>query len=144
MAGKPRNLDNEMLGGRIHIENEIELISPTLDVMMGYILEKDVTRARQVQSFYIDLYHSLKNMADYLKVGGHACIVIGNRRVKGTQLSTDIITCEIARHFAFVPQRITIRSIPNKTMPLKNSPTNVRGVLEYTMHKEYIIILRKS
>lgn len=144
MAGKPRNLDNEMLGGRIHAKNEIELISPTLDIMMDYILEKDATRARQVQSFYIDLYHSLKNMADYLKVGGHTCIVVGNRRVKGIQLSTDIITCEIARHFVFVPQRIIIRNIPNKTMPLKNSPTNVRGVLEDTMRKEYIIILRKS
>ncbi|GAH85117.1 unnamed protein product, partial [marine sediment metagenome] len=58
--------------------------------------------------------------------------------------STDIITCEIAQDCALIPQQIIIRNIPNKTMPLRNSPTNVRGVLEETMHKEYIIVLKKA
>jgi len=144
MPEKAIDLDSEMLGGRIHTKNEIGLTSPTLNIMIGYIFEKDVARAKQVQSFYVDLYQALKNMAYYLKVGGYACIVIGNRRVKGMQLSTDIITCELVQDCALVPQRIIIRNIPNKTMPLRNSPTNVRGVLEETMHKEYIIILKKS
>ena len=144
MPEKAPDLDSEMLGGRIHNKNDIDLTSPTLNIMMGYIFEKDAVRAKQVQSFYVDLYQGLKNMAEYLKVGGHACIVIGNRRVKGTQLSTDIITCEIAQDCALIPQQIIIRNIPNKTMPLRNSPTNVRGVLEETMQKEYIIILKKS
>lgn len=140
---KPLDLDSKMLGGGIHTKNDTGLISPTLNVMIGYISEKDAVRARQVQSFYIDLYQGLKNMADYLKVGGHACIVIGNRRVKGLQLSTDIVICELAQAFALAPQQIIIRNIPNKTMPLRNSPTNVRGVLEETMQKEYIVILKK-
>jgi len=144
MPEKAIDLDSEMLGGRIHTKNEIGLTSPTLNIMIGYIFEKDVARAKQVQSFYVDLYQALKNMAYYLKVGGYACIVIGNRRVKGMQLSTDIITCELVQDCALVPQRIIIRNIPNKTMPLRNSPTNVRGVLEETMHKEYIVILKKS
>ena len=144
MPEKAIDLDSEMLGGRIHTKNEIGLTSPTLNIMIGYIFEKDVARAKQVQSFYVDLCQALKNMAYYLKVGGYACIVIGNRRVKGMQLSTDIITCELVQDCALVPQRIIIRNIPNKTMPLRNSPTNVRGVLEETMHKEYIVILKKS
>ncbi len=144
MPEKALDIDSEMLGGRIYDKNDISLTSPTLNMMIDYIFKKDVVRARQVQSFYVDLYQSLKNMADYLKVGGYACIVIGNRRVKGMQLSTDIITCEIAQDCALVPQQIIIRNIPNKTMPLRNSPTNVKGVLEETMHKEYIIILKKS
>jgi len=144
MPERAPDLDREMLGGRIHTKNDLGIVSPTLNIMIGYIFEKDALRARQVQSFYIDLYQGLKNMANYLKVGGHACIVIGNRRVKGMQLSTDIITCEIAQNCALVPQQIIIRNIPNKTMPLRNSPTNVRGVLEETMQKEYIIILRRS
>lgn len=144
MPEKALDLDSKMLGGRIHTKNDVGLTSPTLNIMMGYIFEKDVVRAKQIQSFYVDLCQGLKNMADYLRVGGYACIVIGNRRVKGMQLSTDIITCEIAQDCALVPQRIIIRNIPNKTMPLRNSPTNVRGVLEETMHKEYIVILKKS
>jgi len=146
MPEKALDLDSEMLGGKIHANTDTGtgLTSPTLNIMIGYIFEKDAVRARQVQSFYVDLYQGLKNMADYLKVGGHACIVIGNRRVKGMQLSTDIITCEIAQDCGLVPQRIIIRNIPNKTMPLRNSPTNVKGVLEETMQKEYIITLKKS
>lgn len=144
ISEKTPNLDNEMLGGKVDTRNDIGLTSPTLNIMMGHIFEKDAVRAKQVQSFYVDLYQGLKNIAEYLKVGGHACIVIGNRRVKGIQLSTDIITCEIAQDCALIPQQIIIRNIPNKTMPLRNSPTNVRGVLEETMHKEYIIVLKKA
>jgi len=144
MPEKTPDLDSEMLGGRIHTRNDIELASPSLDKIIDYISEKDIVRAKQVRSFYLDLCQGLKNMADYLKAGGHACIVIGNRRVKGMQLPTDVIICELAQAFALVPQQIIVRNIPSKTMPLKNSPTNVRGVLEETMHKEYIIILKKS
>lgn len=144
MPEKVSNLDNEMLGGRAYTKGNIDLSSPTLKKILGYISEKDIKRAQQVHSFYIDLHQSLKNMADYLRAGGHICIVIGNRRVKGIQLPTDIIICELAQNFALVPKQIIIRNIPNKTMPLRNSPTNVKGVLEETMQKEYIIILKKS
>jgi len=144
MPGKILDLDSEMLGGRIHNHNDINLTSPTLNNTVDRISENDIVRAKQVRSFYVDLCQGLKNMADYLTAGGHACIVIGNRRVKGMQLPTDIIICELAQAFALVPQQITVRNIPSKTMPLKNSPTNVRGVLGETMHKEYIIILKKT
>lgn len=141
---KVPNLDNEMLGGRIHTKNDVALTSPSLSKIIDYIFEKDIMRAKQVQAFYVDLYQGLKNMADYLKAGGHVGIVIGNRRVKGVQLPTDIIICELAQSFSLVPLQILVRSIPYKTMPLKNSPTNVKGVLEETMNKEYIVILTKS
>ena len=144
ISEKTPNLDNEMLGGKVDTKNDIALTSPSLNRIINYISEKDIMRARQVHAFYVDLYQCLKSMADYLKVGGCACIVIGNRRVKGMQLPTDIIICELAQAFALVPQRIIIRNISSKTMPLRNSPTNVRGVLEETMHKEYIITLEKS
>ena len=141
---KALDLDSELLGGKLNTKDNIRLNSPTLDVTMGYVSQKDSKRARQVKVFYVDLYQCLRNMARYLKVGGHACIVIGNRRVKGMQLPTDIIICEIAQDFGLVPQQIIIRNIPSKTMPLRNSPTNVKGALEDTMHKEYIVILKKA
>jgi len=140
---KALDLDRELLGGKVNAKDSTRLSSPTLDIAIGYVSRKDAARARQVQAFYVDLYRCLRNMAHYLKVGGYACIVIGNRRVKGMQLPTDIIICEIAQDFALVPQQIIIRNIPNKTMPLRNSPTNVRGVIEETMHKEYIVIFKK-
>jgi len=51
MPEKALDLDSEMLGGRIHTKNDVGLTSPSLNIMIGYISEKDVVRARQVQSF---------------------------------------------------------------------------------------------
>lgn len=144
MPERAPNIDNEMLGGKIRDTGDINLTSPSLNSIVDALSEKDIARSRQVQFFYIDLFKCLRHMADYLKVGGYACIVIGNRRVKGMQLPTDIIICELAQAFSLIPQQIVVRNIPSKTMPLRNSPTNVRGVLEETMHKEYIVILKKS
>jgi hypothetical protein len=36
-----------------------------------------------------------------------------------------------------------IRRIPNKRMPLKNSPTNVKGEKDSTMNDEYIVVMKK-
>lgn len=141
---KAPDIDREMLGGKSAEYTNANLSSPTLDNVAGLIAEKDIARARQVRSFYVDLCKCLPNMANYLKVGGHACIVIGNRRVKGIQLPTDVIICELSQMFGLDPLQIIVRNIPSKTMPLKNSPTNVRGIIEDTMHKEYIVILRKG
>jgi len=140
---RARGLDDELLGGKPYRFEDTTLNSPTLDVTLDYIAKQDFRRAQQIKAFYIDLGRSLKTMGHYLKHNSHACIVIGNRRVKGMQLQTDVIICEIARDLGFNPEEIIVRNIPNKTMPLRNSPTNVKGLLEDTMHKEYIVILQK-
>ena len=87
---------------------------------------------------------SLDHLAPLVRRGRHACLVVGNRRVKGVQLATDQIIAEMAVPLGFVPEPIVVRSIPNKTMPLRNSPSNVAGALEDTMHREYIVVLRRD
>ncbi len=37
-----------------------------------------------------------------------------------------------------------VRNIPNKRMPLKNSPSNISGETSDTMRNEFIIILQKK
>jgi site-specific DNA-methyltransferase (cytosine-N4-specific) len=144
-----QKLDNELLGGKpVRINNagnDLDIrISRTLKSSLDYIANQDLQRSRQVEAFYIGLAKSLHVMSYYLKYKGYACIVIGNRRVKGLQLQTDLITCELAQAHGLAPQQIIVRNIPNKTMPLRNSPTNIKGALEDTMRKEYIVILRKE
>lgn len=143
MPEKAPDIDKEMLGGNLSQCKDAKLPSPTLNETINLVAERDEKRAKQILAFYFDLSKCLKNMAIYLKQGGYACIVIGNRRVKGIHLPTDIIICELSQHFSLVPQQVIIRNIPSKTMPLKNSPTNIRGVVEDTMHREYIVILEK-
>jgi hypothetical protein len=45
------------------------------------------------------------------------------------------------KHIGFRHKKTIIRDIPNKTMPLKNSPTNEPGKVEKTMWNEYIVIV---
>jgi hypothetical protein len=71
-------------------------------------------------------------------------VVIGNRTVKEINLKTDIIISELCEHLGFTTHGILYRSIPNKRMPLENSPTNVPGAKGKTMHKESIVIMKKQ
>ena len=143
MPEKAPDIDKEMLGGNLSHCKDAKLPSFRLSETIDLVAERDEKRAKQILVFYLDLSKCLRNIANYLKPRGYACIVIGNRRVKGIQLPTDIIICELSQHFSLIPQQIIIRNIPSKTMPLRNSPTNIRGAVEDTMRKEYIIILKK-
>jgi site-specific DNA-methyltransferase (cytosine-N4-specific) len=79
-----------------------------------------------------------------LKKNKYFAIVIGNRLVKQVRIPTDYIMAELGENIGFSCDDIFVRNIPGKRMPLKNSPTNIIGALEETMHKESIVILRKT
>lgn len=79
-----------------------------------------------------------------MKPGGYACYVVGNRKVKGVVLPTDIVTKEFFERSGFEYIDTFFRMIPNKRMPSRNSPTNVAGKLDSTMISEYIVVMRKK
>ncbi|MFW6105113.1 MAG: DNA methyltransferase [Chloroflexota bacterium] len=143
MPNKATDIDKEMLGGTLSQHKDANLPSPTLNEAINLVAERHEKRAKQILAFYADLSKCLKNMARYLRTGGYACIVVGNRRVTGIQLPTDMVICELSQPFSLHPQQIIVRNIPSKSMPLRNSPSNIRGIVEDTMHKEYIVILKK-
>jgi hypothetical protein len=96
-----------------------------------------------VASFYADLEASIRHIATVLRPGAYACYVVGNRKVKGVVLPTD----DAVRRAFEAQGCVTIdtfhRAIPNKRMPLKNSPTNATGATDATMTREYIVVVRK-
>ena len=117
---------------------------PALNESLQQIAATDAKRAREVAAFYVDLEKSIASVARIIKRGGHACYVVGNRKVKGVTLPTD----EAVRDF-FAPHGYNYvttqhRAIPNKRMPEKNSPSNVSGQLEQTMNREYIVVMRRD
>jgi len=138
-----RTLDINLMGGRPPATLDCPRSSPSLQAAVSAIAETDQLRARQVLAFYIDLEKALHNIVDVVRPGGYLCIVIGNRRVRRVQLPTDLIIAEMGSSRGLAPEKIIVRNIPSKTMPLKNSPTNVAGDLEPTMHKEYIVVMKK-
>ncbi|MGB9774733.1 MAG: hypothetical protein ACP5JH_02870 [Bacteroidota bacterium] len=67
-----------------------------------------------------------------------------NRRVKGEELPTDKISADFLESHGFQHQKTIVRAISNKRMPIENAPSNIKGEKDFTMHYEYIVILRKS
>ncbi|MBA2084203.1 Adenine-specific DNA methylase [Dehalococcoides mccartyi] len=139
----PRSVDKISMGGKLP-KNIIIFDFDPLDAAINSISNRDTKRAREVCGFYEDLESSVSNVASVIAHGGHACYVVANRKVKGNILPTDLAV----RHF-FESQGFTYvntfnREIPNKRMPLRNSPTNVSGLLDETMSKEFIVVMKKK
>jgi site-specific DNA-methyltransferase (cytosine-N4-specific) len=140
------SLDNDLLGGKnnVNFNNEILEFSETLQKQLDIIKNEDLSRAKDVLSFYVDLYETLKNAYFYLKHDKYFVLVTGNRTVKNVFLRTDIIISEFAKIIGFNVEKILFRNIINKRMPEKNCPTNIKGQYSKTMLQENIIFLRKK
>jgi len=138
------NIDQESLGGRTVPSLSHNLPSPTLIKIIKEVAYKEEKRAREVLSFFLDLYECFLNLTPLLKHHGHFCLVVGNRRVKQVTIPTDEIIVELCCSLGFSHYKTIIRAIPNKRMPRANSPTNEEGIIETTINNEYIIILRKE
>ncbi len=140
-----KDVDKELLGGKndINFDDSILDLSETLKLSINIIKEKDKERAKDVLSFYIDLNKAIFQAYKTLKHKRYFCVIIGNRTVKELVLKTDEIISELAEKIGFISQGILYRNIPNKRMPLKNSPTNEPGKTGFTMQKESIVLLKK-
>jgi len=135
-----RKIDNHLMGG-VSTKN---LYSK--GIISNYILEiakQSDKRALEVSSYYFDLQSSIKEVANAINTLGYSIYVVGNRCVKGITLPTDQF---IAEQFELngLKHLVTYeRLIGNKSMPLKNSPTNIQGKRMETMTKEYIVVCKK-
>lgn len=107
------------------------------------ISKESYTRSLQVSSFYQDLEDSIYQVANSVKKGGKIIYIVGNRRVKDTQLPTDQFIAEKFEEKGFKHLFTYERMLGNKAMPLKNSPTNRKNHRASTMTQEYIIVCEK-
>jgi len=108
------------------------------------IAERDARRARQVRQFYDDFADCFVELSRVCRSGAYGCFVVGNRTVKSVRIPTDQILIEIASCFGWRFQTSYHRRIPNKRMPLRNSPSNKPGEIGSTMSEEHIVVLRKE
>ncbi len=140
---EPDKIDNKLMGGK-SVKKISAFECTPLDSALHEIHRVDPKRALEVSAFYSDLCNSISHVAQVLVPGGYACYVVGNRKVKGIVLPTDAaIRCFFERN-DFVHIDTFHRSIPNKRMPLRNSPTNVSGAMDNTMTQEYIVVMRRK
>lgn len=140
---KANHIDKRLMGG-VRYNDITSFGIPILDDVISRIQCKDSKRVNDVISFYVDYQRSISNVAAVVKPCGYACYVVGNRRVKGEFIETDEITKSMFEACGFKHIETIIRSIPNKRMPSRNSPTNLKGNTDSTMTNEYIVVLKKS
>lgn len=134
-------VDKKLMGG-IKVQEISKFDIKILDNVIKKINSIDTDRTKDVVSFYVDLFSSIKNVSKKIKKNGIVCYVVGNRKVKGTILPTDEIIVKMFEANGFKHIRTSVRNIPNKRMPAKNSPSNELGKLDDTMTQEYIVILK--
>ena len=136
-------IDNILMGGRKN-EKIKKFNNDIVDDIIETIKNKDYKRAEEVYNFYFDYYKSIRNISTVVKNGGYVCYVVGNRKVKDVIIPMDEITQSFFKKFGFSYTETIIRDIINKRMPSVNSPDNVKGKVNNTMNKEYVVILKKE
>ncbi len=136
-----RKIDSLLMGGKIRKELFKDSIISEQIYKINIKAEK---RSYEVSSFYYDLDYSIKKVANSVKKGGLSIYVVGNRTVKDETLLTDQFIAERFEKYGFKHIITYERSISNKSMPSKNSPTNKTGVKRKTMNNEYIVICEKT
>jgi 16S rRNA G966 N2-methylase RsmD len=131
-----RKIDGMLMGGtkpKQNIKNGL---------IADYISEIDMVdgkRALEVSAFYNDLDNSIQKVAKSIRKGGKSVYVVGNRTVKNVQLPTDQFIAEKFEQNGFKHLITYERALSNKSMPSRNSPTNVAGKTVTTMLWEYIV-----
>ncbi len=136
-------IDNNLMGGKKRKHNHVFKCDLLNDIIYS-IQKQDKERARDVISFYEDYEKSIINISSVIKKKGFVCYVVGNRTVKGVKITTDEITKEMFKENGFTYIETIARNIPNKRMPLKNSPSNIVGETASTIKNEYIVICQKK
>jgi hypothetical protein len=135
-----RQIDMMLMGGK---KSDIPYQAGIIAEGIKKVCKADIKRGLEVSSFYFDLEKSIKNVAKSVKKGGSVIYVVGNRRVKDTQLVTDQFVAEKFEEAGFSHVITYERALSNKAMPAKNSPTNKSGVTKGTMTQEFIVVLKK-
>ncbi|WP_028856972.1 DNA methyltransferase [Psychrilyobacter atlanticus] len=135
-------IDAMLMGGKRKKE-EVYFDFPLLDDSLYKIKEQDSKRVREVMSFYSDYQKSISNVAKVIKPGGIVAYVVGNRTIKGQLLKTDEVTKHFFEKNGFEHLETIIRNISRKRLPGKVAPTGKKGNKVKTMHKEYIVVMKK-
>jgi DNA modification methylase len=136
-----KSIDARALGGKDISDSKRIYQSRSLEDALSQITPRDKRRSRQVFAFYDDFALCLKEITRVCRRGARACFVVGNRTVRGVKIPTDTILVEMAQCFGWRLLDRFERRIPNKRMPLQNSPSNVPGEKGETILGETIVIL---
>lgn len=137
------NIDSNSMGGT-SLKDIPHFPSDPLNFAIRTISERNFKRALEVSSFYNDLLSSIHNVSRLVTSNGYVCYVVGNRSVSSVILPTSDAIIDFFSFYGLKYVTTHLRSIPNKRMPARNSPSNVPGLTSSTMLSEHIVVMKKS
>ncbi|WP_213997000.1 DNA methyltransferase [Tepidanaerobacter syntrophicus] len=136
------SLDKLSLGGK-NVDDVLTLPSGTLNTTLNKIYDKNPQRAKDVYSFFYDLYLCCKQIVNQLNEHAIVCFIVGNRQVAGVEIPMDYIVAEFFTALGLEYINTLVRKISNKRMPMQNSPSNMQGRKSTTMKYEYVVVCRR-
>jgi len=106
-------------------------------------------KAREVRNYFADMLECFIEMRRALKIGGKACIVIGNTELQGVKILNAQVFVEQMQTIGMSIHQIIKREIPSKILPQTRDPAsgkftsakNSGKVLAYPV--EYILVVEK-
>ena len=140
---KPRRLDVEPTGSVIGRGDCLDL-SRRFARSYRRVKRLDADRAHLVLQFFQGMSDSLDRMRESLKPSAYCCIVVGNRKVRGIDMPTDAILCELAEAVGLELKEVFGRRVHNKIMPYATKPLNSTGwgPVQSTLRRESILVFR--
>jgi DNA modification methylase len=126
-----------------------DLHSPLAEQIVERLAVCNPRKAKEVALYFAEMYACFTHWRRVLRVGGHACIVIGNTHLNGIEVQNAQVFAEQLQTLGFVLERVILREIPTKILPRtrdkqtgKFAKSQDADYLAYPM--EYILVLRYS
>lgn len=138
-----KDVDPSGLGGRKSVATvAFEAVTSWSTALQSTLetLEENDGRDGDVLDFFTDYTETLLQISRVIKPGQPVAIVVGNRTVSRTPIPMHMITTEIALKAGLTHQHTFPRSIPSKTLPMKNAPENVPGQSGEMIADEYVLV----
>ncbi|MHA1791334.1 MAG: DNA methyltransferase [Promethearchaeota archaeon] len=111
--------------------------------------EKSAKMAREIKTFFIDMEEVFDESFRILKMGGRACFIIGNTRLKGVDIKNAEVFAESMQYSGFTLDKVIKREIPLKILPQKRDEKTGRFASNKNANteaypSEFIIIGQKK
>jgi DNA modification methylase len=100
---------------RSHVESrehEGKMIDlPALEEVLRGVRAKPLNNERlpiMIEGYFEDMNLVIRNMAAYLKPGGHVALVVANAQFNGENVPADLMLCELAEKFGLTTESIWV------------------------------------
>ena len=139
----------KFIGTAHHHKKHLKIDSELGQICVAKLKEKDNKKSEEVAMYFGEMRECFIEMHRVLKIGGKACIVIGDTSFCGVEVLSAEIFAEQMQNIGFEIYNIIKREIPSKNLPSTRDPktgqftssANHNKIYAYPV--EYIIVMEK-